>query len=90
MLMIALMAGVMGTARVCTVVRLGATHDPKRNMPFDSVVAVAPLYYEFRAGVVAVTWRAMPNDHDVGHPLLQLPPPPKNDNFRPQDRLCRF
>jgi hypothetical protein len=57
------------------------THDPKRKVAFDAVVTVAPRYslQGFRAGVMAATWRAMPNEHDVGCPLLPLPlplPPP--------------
>jgi len=64
--------------RCAVVVRLGATHDPKRKkVAFDPVVTVVPhcLLEGFRGGVVAATWRAMPKDDDDGRPLLQLPLP---------------
>jgi len=53
--------------RCAVVVRLGATHDPKRKkVAFDPVVTVVPhcLLEGFRGGVVAATWRAMPKDDD--------------------------
>ena len=48
------------------------THDPKRKrIAFDVLCRVTC----FQAGEVAGTWRAIPNDHDVGRLLLQLPAP---------------
>ncbi|KAF8494337.1 hypothetical protein F5888DRAFT_1716908 [Russula emetica] len=82
--------------RCAVVVRLGATHDPKRKkVAFDPVVTVVPHYLleGFRGGVVAATWRAMPNDDDDddGRLLLQLPlplpPPPPTTTTTIRSRL---